>query len=119
MLYNYSTTNLIGLQDLEIKKVNSIGDTTYIDAEMKRKPHHCPCCNHITDKVHDYRIQNIKDIPAFGKYVVIALRKRRYVCKNCGKRFYENTDFLPKYYRMTNRLSAWVIHLLEDVRSFT
>ena len=40
MLYNYSTTNLIGLQDLEIKKINSIGDTTYIDAEMKRKPHH-------------------------------------------------------------------------------
>lgn len=119
MLYHYSTSNLTGLQDLEIKKVNSLGDTLYINAEIKRKPHKCPCCNNITNYVHDYRTQTIKDIPAFGKYVIISLRKRRYVCKNCGKRFYEETEFLPKYHRMTNRLSAWVIHLLEDVRSFT
>lgn len=119
MLYNYSTSNLTGLQDLEIKKFDFCNDTLCINAEIKRKPHKCPCCNSITDSIHDYRIQTIKDIPAFGKYVIISLRKRRYVCKNCSKRFYEDIEFLPKYHRMTNRLSAWVIHLLEDVRSFT
>ena len=119
MLYNYSTSNLTGLQDLKIKNIDTLGDFLLINAEIERKPHKCPCCNNLTDKVHDYRVQVIKDIPAFGKFILISLRKRRYVCKHCKKRFYEQIQFLPKYHRMTNRLSAWVIHLLEDVRSFS
>ena len=119
MLYNYSTTNLTGLQDLKIKKVDSLGEFLLINAEIERKPHKCPCCGEITNKIHDYRTQIIKDISSFGNFIIISLRKRRYVCKNCGKRFYENVSFLPRYYRMTNRLSAWVINLLKDVRSFS
>ena len=119
MLYNYSISNLTGLQDLNIKNIDTLGNFLLINAEIERKPHKCPCCNNLTDKVHDYRVQVIKDIPAFGKFILISLRKRRYVCKHCEKRFYEQIQFLPKYHRMTNRLSAWVIHLLEDVRSFS
>ena len=119
MLYNYSISNLTGLQDLKIKNIDTLGNFLLINAEIERKPHRCPCCKTITDKVHDYRVQIIKDIPAFGKFIFISLRKRRYVCPHCGKRFYENVEFLPKYHRMTNRLSAFVLHLLEDVRSFS
>lgn len=119
MLYTHSISNLTGLQDLRIKNVDTLGNFLLISAEIERKPHKCPCCNNLTDKVHDYRVQIIKDIPAFGKFVLISLRKRRYVCKHCKKRFYENIQFLPKYHRMTNRLSAWIIYLLEDVRSFS
>ncbi|MDO4731861.1 MAG: ISL3 family transposase [Clostridia bacterium] len=119
MLYNYSTTNLTGLQDLILKNTDYFGNTLLISAEMERRSHKCPCCGEITDKIHDYRTQMIKDISSFGNFVIISLRKRRYVCKNCGKRFYENISFLPKYHRMTNRLSAWVINLLTDVRSFS
>ena len=119
MLYNYSISNLTGLQDLKIKNIDNLGNFLLINAEIERKPHTCPCCKTITDKVHDYRVQIIKDIPAFGKFIFISLRKRRYVCPHCGKRFYENVEFLPKYHRMTNRLSAFVLHLLEDVRSFS
>ena len=119
MLYNYSTTNLTGLQDLILKNTDYFGNTLLISAEMERRYHKCPCCGEITDKIHDYRTQMIKDISSFGNFVIISLRKRRYVCKNCGKRFYENVSFLPKYHRMTNRLSAWVINLLTDVRSFS
>lgn len=119
MLYNYSISNLTGLQDLKIKNIDTLGNFLLINAEIERKPHKCPCCNNLTDKVHDYRVQVIKDIPAFGKFILISLRKRRYVCKHCKKRFYEQMQFLPRYHRMTNRLSAWVINLLKDVRSFS
>ena len=69
--------------------------------------------------VHDYRWQTVKDIPAFGKHTVLILRKRRYRCPFCGKRFFENNSFLPRYYRMTSRLAAYIISKLSDVRSFT
>ena len=65
------------------------------------KPHNCPCCSRQTTSVHDYRIRNIKDISAFGKYVILMHNHRRYVCKHCGKRFAEDNSFVPKYYRVT------------------
>jgi transposase len=61
----------------------------------------------------------VKDIPAFGKLTSLILRKRRYRCPFCGKRFFENNLFLPKYHHMTNRLAAYTISKLSDVRSFT
>ena len=67
MLYNYSISNLTGLQDLKIKNIDTLGNFLLINAEIERKPHRCPCCKTITDKVHDYRVQIIKDIPAFRK----------------------------------------------------
>ena len=74
--------------------------------------------NFIGVPVHDYREQPIKDIPAFGKHIFIHLNKRRYRC-SCGKRFPENVDFLPRYHRMTNRLSLYIIDKLRNEVSFS
>lgn len=119
MLYSYFIEKLIGLQGVLIKNVENNEKITTISLEMKRKTHKCPCCNEKTDSIHDYRLQKIKDIHAFGKLVYINLRKRRYVCKHCGKRFYENIDFLPRYHRMTNRLAAFVVDKLREEHSFS
>ncbi|WP_443723009.1 transposase family protein, partial [Ruminococcus sp.] len=86
MLYKYFTEKLLGLQDVDIEKVEEIDNSIHINCRLKRKPHKCPCCGKLTDRVHDYREQPIKDIPAFGKHIFIHLNKRRYRC-SCGKRF--------------------------------
>lgn len=86
MLYKYFTEKLLGLQDVDIEKVEEIDNSIHINCRLKRKPHKCPCCGKLTDKVQDYREQPIKDIPAFGKHIFIHLNKRRYCC-SCGKRF--------------------------------
>ncbi len=44
---------------------------------------------------------------------------RRSRCVHCGKRFYEEISFLPRYYRMSRRLIAYVLDKLRDERSFT
>lgn len=118
MLYKHFTRNLLGLQDFEIEKTEEINNTIHIFGQMIRKPHKCPCCSAITDKVYDYREQIIKDAPAFGKMICIHLRKRRYRC-SCGKRFAEHNTFLPRYHRLTNRLSAYVIDKLRTEISFS
>ncbi len=119
MLYKHFTEKLLGLQGLNITNIEENEKSIWIFAEMERKEHHCISCGTATNTVHDYREQEIKDIPAFGKLVSIVLRKRRYRCKHCGKRFFETNSFLPRYHRMTNRLSAFVIDKLRDERSFT
>ena len=118
MLYTNFTEKLVGLQDLIITNIEDNEKEIHIYGKMKRKPHKCPCCGEFTDKIHDYRDQLIKDIPVFGKKLIIHLRKRRYCCQ-CGKRFFEKNTFLPRYHRMTNRLSAHIINELANEVSFT
>ena len=118
MLYTDFTKEVLGLQDVIITKVENNKKEIKIYAQLERKKHNCIRCGTATDTIHDYRTQTIKDIPAFGKLVTIILRKRRYRCPHCNKRFFEDNSFLPKYHRMTNRLSAFVINRLTDERSF-
>ena len=118
MLYTHCTEELVGLQDLIISEIKEVDRTIHVFGTVKRQKHKCPCCGELTDKVHDYREQIVKDIPAFGKQTCIHLKKRRYRC-SCGKRFYEKNHFLPRYHRMTNRLSAYIIEKLRNEVSFT
>ena len=119
MLYSYITKNLIGLQDIILENVKQNENYIYIYVKMPRKEHICPCCGKSTDKIHDYRKQYIKDIPAFGKLTYIVLNKRRYVCPSCKKRFYEKVDFVPRKHQSTKRLGVYVIDKLSDERSFS
>ena len=118
MLYTYSIEKLTGLQGIIINNIESNEKEVHIYCELERKPHKCPNCGCVTDCVHDYRVQVIKDIPSFGKFVYIHLRKRRYRCK-CGKRFAEDNNFLAKYQRYTTRFIIYIIELLRTTTSFT
>ena len=117
MLYEDNTAKLLGLEDVIIKKVWDEEQEKHIMIELPRRMHVCPCCGTETDQIHDYRMQRIKDIASFGKNVYLHLRKRRYVCGSCGKRFYEKNNFLPRYHRMTNRKNARIIEDFRDTVS--
>jgi len=110
--------NILGLSNIIIKNIFVIQNTTNFEIEMIRTPHKCPCCGTMTNYVHDYRLQKIKDLPSFGKNVNLLLRKRRYVCPSCHKRFYENIQFLPRYHRMTSRVIHETLILLASTSSF-
>lgn len=116
MLYTDNTTKLLGLEEVIVKDIEEKKDEYIIEIEMPRRNHACPVCGCRTDRIHDYRNQKVKDIQAFGKKTILNLRKRRYVCSKCGKRFYEDISFLLKYYRISSRAIA---HIIESFRSLT
>lgn len=117
MLNNYYTENFLGFQDVEIKNIEKSKEKTVFELQLKRKECVCPVCGEKTDRIHDYRKQLIKDLPAFGKAVDILLNKRRYVC-SCGKRFYEPNTFLSRYQRMTKRAIMGILDRLTAVASY-
>ncbi|NLW03179.1 MAG: ISL3 family transposase [Clostridiaceae bacterium] len=117
MLYKDYTQELIGFKDATVTFVERKDNSLHIHMIMKRKVHKCPRCGNDTDKIHDYRIQRIKDISSFGNYTIIHLRERRYVCPLCNKRFYEETLFLPRYQRITSRLIAFIINSFREITS--
>lgn len=119
MLASDYTNILLNLKDSLITNVITNEKTIDVFVEQKRQIHTCPACSSPTDKVHDYRQQAIKDMPMLGKSVRLILRKRRYRCSYCQKRFFEHNAFLARYQRMTNRLQQYLLSLFATTRSMT
>ena len=107
MLMTDYTLKLLNLEDVIITGVENISEQLHIYVELPRTKHICPACGTTTDRIHDYRMQTIKDLP-LARDTFLHLRKRRYRC-SCGKRFFEKNSFLPRYYRVTSRLVANII----------
>jgi transposase len=110
-------TKLLGLEDVIVKNVYEDNDECHIEISLPRRKHCCPRCGSMTDRIHDYREQKVKDLDVHGVHTYLHIRKRRYVCRECGKRFCESSNFLPHYRRATNRLVAKVICDFRSLRS--
>lgn len=109
---------LLNLKGVKITKISHGDSFVKIYIQTDPREHSCPVCGAKTSKIHDYREQVIKDLPFQFKHVYLVLRKRRYIC-SCAKRFYESYDFLPRYYRMTNRLAHFICQELSKLTSMT
>ena len=117
-MHNHCINKLLNIEEVIVKKIIHADHFVKIMLETKPKEHICPSCEQLTKRVHDYRMQTIKDLPFQMKHCYLVLRKRRYVC-SCGKRFYENYSFLPRYFQRTSRLTAFIADALHDTRSIT
>ena len=78
MLYNHFTEKLLGLQGVIITYVEENENNIKIYCQLERKEHHCKSCGTATLAIHDYRTQEIKDIPAFGVYDNLKLVQKSY-----------------------------------------
>lgn len=117
MLQKDCIAKLLDMEGFVFNKVEMNEKSIVLHVEMERRAHVCPSCRTVTDRIHDYRMQRVKDSPIQGKAVVWIYRKRRYSCPCCGKRFYERNYLLPKRHRISNRLAALGIELLRCKRS--
>lgn len=73
-----NTAKLLGLEDVIVKNVYENESGCNIEVELPRRTHICPRCGKETDKIHDYRIQKVKDLDTHGVHTYLLVRKRRY-----------------------------------------
>ena len=66
MLYEDNSAKLLGLEEVIIKKVWEEETEKHIEIELPRRLHVCPDCGAETGKIHDYRMQSVKDIASFA-----------------------------------------------------
>lgn len=116
MLEQDYIVKILDLEDVIIRKVENNLEGLHFYLELPVAAQTCPNCGRETTYIHDYRNQLIKDIP-LGRPTCIHLRKRRYVCPHCAKRFYERNPFLARYHRTTTRLVAAVISAFRKLQS--
>ena len=106
--------NLLNLKELNVKSIKNSKNSVEVYAELPISEQVCPCCGTSTTKIHDHYTQPIKDIPIQFKPTTIFLKKTRYECKNCGKSFYPQNDFIAKYKRKSKRLVSYIVEQLKN-----
>lgn len=117
MLQNNLIAKALDMEHMIFKNVEVFENQIVLHVEMPRRVSECPACRSLTETVHDYRTQRIKDSPIHGKTVIWLYRKRRYRCPCCGKRFYESNYLIPKWHRISNRLCLLTMNALAKKQS--
>lgn len=87
--------------------------------EMPVKEHRCPHCGHTTTYIKDYRLQTVKDLTVAGKPLIVTIRKRRYICKECNSTFTENNPYIKRYCHFPQRFYFESIKETLTLQSFT
>jgi len=109
MLQEDFNTKILGLSNVCVEKIQESEGKLHIKITTEKKKQICPCCGKETSYVHDYRLQIIKGLKIRKEEVYLFLKKRRYVCKSCGKRFMEKYEFLPRYAHCTRDVYASIM----------
>lgn len=104
---------LLDLQDVNVNLLGFTKENVEVHLSTNPKTQLCPCCNTPTSRIHDYRKQKIKHIMIGDKQSILFLKKRRYFCTLCGKKFYEKYEFLTRYYQHSNHV---IHHVLSDFK---
>ena len=63
MLDKDYTAKLLNLEDVIITNVENISEEVHVYLELPRAKHRCHACGALTERVHDYRMQTVKDVP--------------------------------------------------------
>jgi transposase len=117
MLQKNFITKLLGLSNVCVDDIQESNGIFHIKISTPVQEQICPRCGHTTSKIHDYRLQVIRDVAIRGNKVYLFLNKRRYVCPHCGKRFGEKYAFLPKYAHFSANVYLSIIDSLYSKRS--
>jgi len=79
-----------------------------VTAQYEQSEGVCPRCERSTWQVHQWRLQRKRDAKLWGKEVWLALLKRRFRCRRCGKVFTEPDPVCGPRRRTTQRLRSTV-----------
>lgn len=105
MLQDNYTQDLPLFKGVTVKYFRENEESGNLEAfiEMPVKEHRCPHCGHITTYVKDYRLQTVKDLTVAGNPLIVTVRKRRYICKECNSTFTENNPYIKRYCHFPQR----------------
>ena len=107
----------VDVKTIDIKGVNTI----CIFAKRKEKADEiisCPRCGSVSIYKKSYSIRTIRHLSAFKCSCIIKLNQKRYECKDCGKTFNEENNFVKKRCRISNDVKAAIIDECRKKQSF-
>jgi transposase len=102
--------NAIWLDGWTVKALERKEDETVAVATYDTDTRDCPKCGSV-DRLyrHGTKIVNYKDIPTFGKPLIIRAEVTRYKCRDCGATSMQQLPAMDSQRRMTRRLMDYIV----------
>ena len=101
-------TQQLLLPDLRFVKQISTPKSKIIYCEKVSSFEVCPKCASKCSTIYDHVNVEIKDSPLRSKMMILKIKKRRFLCKNCKSVFREPVNGIFKNYRTTERLRRYI-----------
>ncbi len=79
--------------------------------EALTKEGECDRCSQISHQVHQNHRYLVKDLPISGQAVYLKVNRRQFKCKNCGKPFSEELDWVKKRRIYSTRLAREIVRV--------
>ena len=106
----------LNLEPSEILTIDVFSESNQVFAYiiLKKKYNHCPKCNTVTNRIHDYNDRTISHAILNGINTTIIYKQRRYHCPSCNKTFVEPNPFVnPK-----RRISKYtVLRIMKELKN--
>ena len=106
------SAKLLEMEGIVIENLEESEQEIVLQISLEQRTQSCRRCGTETERVHDYRIRQVRDLDLRGKPLRLLYRRRRYVCPVCRKRFAEQNAFVGRYMRFTHRTSEKIMTLL-------
>lgn len=103
-------SNILKFSDYNVLDIVEDELSIFVHAEIKEPASHCFKCHHTEIVGFGRREETIKDLPLKSKRAIIILKRRRYLCKSCGKTFLEPVPHKDNKRQMTARLIEFIEH---------
>lgn len=99
-----------------MKKKNDNDKTIkIIEVESKIKKHKCPSSDEYTSSIHDkLKPISLKYLKLFEQDTKIIIKKKRFICHKCKKKFTESVDLNDRGKNISNKLEQKVLKELMD-----
>lgn len=107
----------LGLQEKDHIIREEVGKIFHIVVSSDTTEQFCPKCGCATKYIKGYYNQTVKAGYLSGIPIEVVLRKRRYICKHCGKTFNEHYDFVAKHYHIAKNVFNNIIQCLKSTTS--
>jgi transposase len=119
-MHQHIIMKLLKLEEryLRVTGMRYDGSDVHVDVEYAQGYHKCPCCGHLTSKVHDYRVRTIRHGNIQGYHVILRYRRRRYVCKYCQTRFPESNNFVTSHAQISNMTKHLIVHQAQSLTNY-
>ena len=106
------SAKLLEMEGVRIENLEETEREIVLQISLERCAQVCKRCGAETERVHDYRVRQVRDLELRGKSMRLLYHRRRYVCPDCGKRFAEQNAFVGRYMRFTHRTGEKIMTLL-------
>lgn len=105
----------IDLKDLEDFLSYSKDGILYHDFTLKRRETLCPNCGSYSCNIKEYKVRKIKHSAYNQRNCVLLYHARRFVCKDCGRTFYEPNPFVATEHSISK---LTIINVLNELKEY-